>query len=104
MNFGLPPQEWIGALRVRGIVLLASATNLGEARAVAAGVHPIVAQGWEAGAHRGVFDPEAPDGQIGTLSLTRLFVREFDLPVIAAGGIMDGAGIAHKQISCPLLG
>jgi len=94
-HFGLPRESWVGALRDAGIVLLASATNLGEARAVAAaGVHAIIAQGWEAGGHRGVFDPDAPDDQIGTMALTRLFARQLDLPVIAAGGIMDGAGIA----------
>ena len=94
-HFGLPRQAWIRALSDAGIVLLASATNLREARAVAtAGVQAIVAQGWEAGGHRGVFDPDAPDDQMGTMALTRLFAREFDLPVIAAGGIMDGTGIA----------
>lgn len=94
-HFGLPGEPAIRALRDAGIILLASATNLGEARAVTgAGVHAIVAQGWEAGGHRGVFDPDARDDRIGTMALTRLFARRFDLPVIAAGGIMDGAGIA----------
>jgi nitronate monooxygenase len=94
-HFGLPSREWIDSLRKRGIVLLASATNLAEARAAeAAGVHAVIAQGWEAGGHRGVFDPEARDDQIGTFALTRLLVRELGIPVIAAGGIMDGAGIA----------
>jgi nitronate monooxygenase len=54
----------------------------------------VVAQGYEAGGHRGVFDPDLPDDRLGTLALTRLLVKELDLPVIAAGGIMDGAGIA----------
>ena len=94
-HFGLPGEAAVRALRDAGIVLLASATNLAEAQAVAAGgVHAIVAQGWEAGGHRGVFDPDAPDERIGTFALTRLLARQFDLPVIAAGGIMDGAGIA----------
>src|SRR5690606_12949121 len=53
-----------------------------------------IAQGWEAGGHRGVFDPSAPDTRLGTLALTRLLVRTLDVPVLAAGGIMDGAGIA----------
>jgi nitronate monooxygenase len=57
-------------------------------------VQAVVAQGYEAGGHRGVFDPEAPDDRLGTLALTRLLVRELDVPVIATGGIMDGAGIA----------
>ena len=94
-HFGLPSDAAVRSLRDAGIVLLASATSVAEARAVnAAGIHAVVAQGWEAGGHRGVFDPTAPDDRIGTLALTRLLVREIDLPVIAAGGIMDGAGIA----------
>ncbi len=94
-HFGLPGEEAIRALRDAGIILLASATNVAEARAVTVGgVHAIVAQGWEAGGHRGVFDDHAPDDQIGTLALTRLLTHKFHLPVIAAGGIMDGAGIA----------
>ncbi|HYS66263.1 MAG TPA: nitronate monooxygenase [Paraburkholderia sp.] len=94
-HFGLPSAEVIAALKQAGIRLLASATNPREAAQVAAaGVDAIVAQGIEAGGHRGVFDPDAPDDRLGTFALTRLLVREFDLPVIAAGGIMDGAGIA----------
>ena len=54
----------------------------------------VVAQGYEAGGHRGLFDPDAPDGRLGTLALTRLLVRRLHVPVIAAGRIMDGAGIA----------
>jgi nitronate monooxygenase len=94
-HFGLPPAAHVAALRAAGVVTLASATHLAEARAaVAAGVDGVIAQGWEAGGHRGVFDPAAPDARLGTLALTRLLVREQPLPVIAAGGIMDGAGIA----------
>ncbi len=94
-HFGLPSAERIAALRAAGVVLLASATNLAEARAVEeAGVDAVVAQGYEAGGHRGVFDPNAPDDKLGTMALTRLLARNVDIPVIAAGGIMDGAGIA----------
>ena len=94
-HFGLPSSDRVRAMREAGIVLLASATNPGEARrAVSAGVHAVVAQGFEAGGHRGVFDPDAEDSQLGTIALTRLLVRELEVPVIAAGGIMDGAGIA----------
>jgi nitronate monooxygenase len=100
-HFGLPSTERIAALRAAGIVLLATATNLKEARSVAtAGIDAVVAQGFEAGGHRGVFDPKAPDECIGTTALTRILVRNLDIPVIAAGGIMDGAGIA----ACLLLG
>ena len=94
-HFGLPSAEAIAQLKAAGIALLATATNLDEAeRAVAAGVDAIVAQGYEAGGHRGVFDPSAPDSQLGVLALTRLLVSRLSVPVIAAGGIMDGAGIA----------
>jgi nitronate monooxygenase len=94
-HFGVPSRQAITALRDAGIVLLASATCLAEARAAAqAGVHAVVAQGYEAGGHRGVVDPDAPDDCLGTLPLTRLLVQALDVPVIATGGIMDGAGIA----------
>ncbi|MFC0202673.1 NAD(P)H-dependent flavin oxidoreductase [Novosphingobium soli] len=93
-HFGLPDAGAIAALRDKGVLLLATATNVEEARAIAAaGLDGVVAQGIEAGGHRGMFDPAAPDPQLGTLALTRLLAREA-LPVIAAGGIMDGAGIA----------
>ena len=94
-HFGLPPSAWIAALRRVGIVILATATNLAEAAvAEAAGVHAIVAQGWEAGGHRGIFNPDGPDPRLKARDLTRALTRQTSLPVIAAGGIMDGAGIA----------
>ncbi len=97
-HFGLPGDAAIRALRDAGIVLLASATSLAEARAIeVAGIHAVVAQGWEAGGHRGMFDPDTPDDRLGTLSLTRLLVSGTGLPVIAAGGMMDGAGIAAAR-------
>jgi nitronate monooxygenase len=94
-HFGLPSADVIAALKDAGIRLFAAATNVQEAEQVArAGVDAIVAQGIEAGGHRGVFDPDARDERLGTFALTRLLVKEFELPVIASGGIMDGAGIA----------
>ncbi len=93
-HFGLPPQDRVQALQDAGIVLLGCATSLAEAKAnVEGGVHAVIAQGWEAGGHRGVFDPAADDARLDTLSLTRSVARELGVPVIAAGGIMDGAGI-----------
>jgi nitronate monooxygenase len=107
-HFGLPSRERIAALHDAGIVLLATATSLAEAHAlVAAGVDAVVAQGYEAGGHRGVFDPHADDDCLGTLALTRLLARALDVPVIAAGGLMDGAGIAaalHLGASAGQLG
>jgi nitronate monooxygenase len=94
LHFGLPDGRRLRALREAGVALLATATSLEEARLAAeAGVHAVVAQGYEAGGHRGVFDPDAPDDRLATLPLVRLLSTRLDLPVIAAGGIMDGAGI-----------
>lgn len=94
-HFGLPPPQVIAALKRAGIVLLATATHLHEVQAIEdAGVDAIVAQGIEAGGHRGIFDDTIEDDGLGTFALTRLLVRRSRLPVIAAGGIMDGAGIA----------
>jgi nitronate monooxygenase len=94
-HFGLPAPATIAALKAAGALLVATATNLTEAHAIErAGVDAIVAQGIEAGGHRGMFDPAAIDEELGTLALTRLLVRASGIPVVAAGGIMDGAGIA----------
>ena len=94
-HFGVPSVERVRALKEAGIVLLGSATNVAEGRALAAaGIDAVVAQGYEAGGHRGAFDPDAEDDRLGTFALTRLLVRGLSVPVIAAGGIMDGAGIA----------
>ena len=94
-HFGLPRPEWIRALREAGIVLFATATSLAEAKAsVEAGVQVIVAQGYEAGGHRGIFDPDGPDDQLGTVALTLLLTSALTVPIISAGGIMDGRGIA----------
>jgi nitronate monooxygenase len=94
-HFGLPSADRIAALRRAGIVLLATATSPAEARKIhEAGIDAIVAQGYEAGGHRGVFDPHATDDRLGTTALVRTIAARIPIPVIAAGGIMDGAGIA----------
>lgn len=93
-HFGLPEGDRIAALREAGCHLLATATTPLEAEAaVRAGIDAVVAQGFEAGGHRGVFDPDAPDDALGTMALTRLLARRLATPVIAAGGIMDGGGL-----------
>lgn len=93
-HFGLPRPDAVAAFKARGCLLFASATSLAEAEAcVAAGMDAIVAQGFEAGGHRGVFDPAVPDAQLGTLDLMRQLGRRIAVPVIAAGAIMDGADI-----------
>jgi len=94
-HFGLPSAKTIASLKEAGIVLFSTATNLAEAeQAVEAGIDAIVAQGYEAGGHRGLFDPALPDSRMAVMALARVLVKKIDLPVIAAGGIMDGAGIA----------
>jgi nitronate monooxygenase len=94
-HFSLPPAVMIKALKDASIILFASATNLAEARALQdAGIDAVVAQGYEAGGHRGIFDPDASDDQLSMMALTELLVDKLSLPVIAAGGIMNGAGIA----------
>lgn len=94
-HFGVPPREWVEALHDAGIITLACVTTPAEAeQAEAAGVEVLVAQGIEAGGHRGVFEPEAGDAGLGTLALVRLLAARSTLPVVAAGGIMDGQGIA----------
>ena len=114
-HFGLPDRQQLSALRETGALLLASATSLAEAKHFEkAGLDAVIAQGWGAGGHRGIFDPDGPDEQLDTETLTRLLVKNVKLPVIAAGGIMDGAdvkdalswGAAAAQmgtafISCP---
>jgi nitronate monooxygenase len=94
-HFGLPSQRALDALRALRVPILASATNVDEARALeSAGVDAIIAQGSEAGGHRGSFDPDSTHGEIGTLALVPQIVDAVSLPVIAAGGIADGRGIA----------
>lgn len=93
-HFGLPSADRIAALKAVGCILFATATTLAEAEAIRdAGIDAVIAQGYEVGGHRGMFDPNAPDDCLGTMALTRLLVVRSDLPVIAAGGIMDGYGI-----------
>jgi nitronate monooxygenase len=93
-HFGLPSSEWLAAFHEAGIYTMATATNLHEAEIIEqAGVNAIVAQGIEAGGHRGMFDPDAPDERLSTSVLVRLLVKHSRLPIVAAGGIMDGAGV-----------
>lgn len=93
-HFGLPHARHLNAFRQLGIRTMATATNPQEAALVeAAGVDVIIAQGMEAGGHRGMFDPNAVDEHLSTAVLVRLLLRQTSLPVVAAGGIMDGYAI-----------
>lgn len=94
-HFGIPHAHQIQALKNAGIITLISATNLAEAKAIeAAGIDIIIAQGIEAGGHRGIFN-ETFDAAITTSDLVQLIKNNCTLPVIAAGGIMNGHQAKH---------
>jgi nitronate monooxygenase len=94
-HFGIPPQSELAALRSRGCLIAGSATNPAEARAwEESGADFIVAQGAEAGGHRGTFLGEFEESLIGTMALVPLVAAAVKTPVLAAGGIMDGRGVA----------
>lgn len=91
-TFGLPELD---ALREAGIVLMGTATTVEEATLLEkAGVHAVVAQGSEAGGHRGTFAAPFEQALVGTIALVPQVSDEVDVPVVAAGGIADGRGIA----------
>lgn len=94
-HFGLPAPHAVLALKAAGIVVISTATNVAEARALErAGVDAMIAQGYEAGGHRGSHQPTPPGAGVGTLALIPQVVDAVGVPVIAAGGIADGRGIA----------
>jgi nitronate monooxygenase len=94
-HFGLPAADAIDACREAGLHILASATTVEEARRLeAGGVDAVVAQGAEAGGHRGSFLVAGDNGPVGTMSLVPQVVDAVNMPVIAAGGIADGRGLA----------
>ena len=94
-HFGLPDPPLLDRVRATGAKVLSSATTVDEARWLeAAGCDAIIAQGLEAGGHRGMFRTDSIGAQLGTLSLVPQVVDAVRAPVIAAGGIADGRGIA----------
>jgi nitronate monooxygenase len=93
-HFGLPAAELLARVRAWGARILASATTVDEARWLAAhGVDAVIAQGVEAGGHRGIFLSDDLTTQVGTFALLPQITRAVSVPVIAAGGIADARGV-----------
>ena len=94
-HFGMPKPELVQRLKAAGLVLMSSATTSTEARRlVNLGADVIVAQGFEAGGHRGMFLTSDISAQVGTMALVPQVVDAVDVPVIATGGIADARGAA----------
>ncbi len=97
--FGAPDTVYLELLRDAGIVTFGTATHLLEAIVLEeSGVDFIVAQGAEAGGHRGTFIGHPEQGLVGILTLVPLLAKHVRVPIIAAGGIMDGRGIAAVRM------
>jgi len=93
-HFGLPSDKLLARVRSWGAKVLSSATTAEEARWLEAhGVDAIIAQGFEAGGHRGMFLSDDVTTQVGTLALVPQIVNAVKVPVIAAGGIADARGV-----------
>jgi nitronate monooxygenase len=94
-HFGLPPTRLLSRVKRWGSTILASATTVEEARWLEKnGADAIIAQGVEAGGHRGMFLSDDVSKQVGTFALVPQIVRAVKVPVIAAGGIADADGVA----------
>jgi nitronate monooxygenase len=97
-HFGLPSPQLLARVKAWGSKVLSSATTVEEARWLEArGVDAIIAQGFEAGGHRGMFLTDDLTTQIGTFALVPQVVRAVRVPVIAAGGIADARGVASAM-------
>ncbi|MGH9357455.1 MAG: NAD(P)H-dependent flavin oxidoreductase [Terriglobia bacterium] len=98
-TFGIPSQTVIEAAKARGVFVMGTATTVEEAiQLEKAGVDAVVAQGSEAGAHRGTFAVNFEAAMVGTMALVPQVVDAVKAPVIASGGIMDGRGLAAALI------
>lgn len=98
-HFGLPARAWLLRAHSLGITVGVTATSVQEARQIEdCGADFVIAQGIEAGGHRGIFDPGGADDNLAVPELVRQIRHAISVPVIAAGGIMDGDGI-HRMIA-----
>lgn len=94
-TFGVLPRAAMDRIKARGLFLIGTATTVDEAVELErAGVDAVVAQGAEAGAHRGTFATDFETAMIGTIALVPQVVDAVGVPVIASGGVMDGRGLA----------
>ncbi len=94
-HFGLPEKALLDRVKAAGCAVLSSATTVDEARWLEdRGCDAIIAQGYEAGGHRGIFLTDLVSTQAGTMALVPQVVDAVSVPVIAAGGIAEGRGIA----------
>ncbi len=104
-HFGLPARDLLARVKGWGSVVLSSATTVEEARWLEDhGADVIIAQGLEAGGHRGVFLGDDLSTQMGSFALLPQVVRAVRLPVVAAGGIADAAGVAPLRARAESLG
>jgi len=93
-HFGLPAPRFVARVKAAGAKVLSSATTVAEARWLAEhGCHAIIAQGAEAGGHRGMFLTQDVAAQVGTMALVPQVVDAVRLPVIASGGVADARGL-----------
>lgn len=98
-HFGLPKAIWVKQLKAWGLQIWSSATTVTEAKWLEEhGADAIIAQGLEAGGHRGMFLTEDLNSQVGTLSLLPQIVKAVKVPVIAAGGISSAAAVRAAKI------
>jgi nitronate monooxygenase len=93
-TFGMLPERAVREAKRRRLILMGTATTVAEAQALAeVGVDAVLAQGSEAGGHRGTFLDDFESGMVGLISLVPQITDAVSIPVIASGGIMDGRGI-----------